>query len=87
MPILEITQDGEVTKVRLPNETMRNKYGVPKSVWGKWSPEACIMFNTIADVMSTNQWIFLHPEAKEMPREHWKTVWWNAAWHAAEARG
>lgn len=61
-----------------------NKYGVPKKQWSKWSNTAKRMFNRMFYEMR-HQWVYLHPDAPVLSREHWKTVRWNVAWIAANA--
>lgn len=59
-----------------------NKYRVPQRQWRKWSNTAKRVFNRMYHEMR-HQWVFLHPAAPVLSREHWKTVRWNAAWTAA----
>jgi hypothetical protein len=50
-----------------------------------WSLEARRVFHYLYDFMMLNPASFLHPEADEIPEEHWKTIAYNAAWIAANA--
>ena len=87
MPELEIVETSGATRViNLPPETDANKRFVSPEQWGKWSFEARVMFNALFDAMGENQDLFTHPDAAKIPPEHWLTVCWNAAWHAAENR-
>lgn len=63
----------------------RNRYKVQKRMWRKWSQAARKVFNDTHFQMINSQWIFTHPQADKISREHWKTIAWNAAWTAAEA--
>ncbi len=61
-----------------------NKFKVPKKQWDKWSNQARSVFNKLYDAMRpTMQWVFSHPEMLPLPKEHWGTLRWNAAWEAA----
>lgn len=62
-----------------------NRYRVPKSQWRKWSKEQRRVFNYIHSAMIRSPQFFQHPEAASIPRDHWKTTAWNAAWEAAHA--
>lgn len=62
-----------------------NLYHVPGSIWRKWSVRARTVFNLVYSTMRPNQSLFVHPKAAPVPREHWNTVAWNAAWCAARA--
>ena len=63
----------------------KNVYQVPKKQWSKWSKEAKAIFNRCFDFFYENQKLTMHPKAKKMRVDHWKTVAWNAAWIAADA--
>lgn len=61
-----------------------NRHKVPLKQWRKWSNHAKKVFNDVMYQMRPKmQWVFLHPDAKAMPKEHWQTTRWNAAWVAA----
>lgn len=61
-----------------------NKFKVPKKQWAKWSNQARSTFNKMYDAMRPNmQWVFSHPDMLPLPKEHWGTLRWNAAWEAA----
>lgn len=63
-----------------------NKHKVPKGQWRDWSNTARRVFNVTYESMRPSmQWAFMHPEAPLMPKQHWETVRWNAAWQAADA--
>lgn len=67
------------------SEDVVNKFEVPKRAWKRWSNQARAVFNDTYSVMMDNPQLFLHPQAKRAPAEHWRTTSWNAAWIAAEA--
>lgn len=50
-----------------------------------WSLEARRVFHYVYDFMLLNPDSFRHPDAAEIPEEHWKTTAYNAAWTAANA--
>jgi hypothetical protein len=59
-----------------------NKFKVGSSTWGGWSNAAKRTFNlTYAGLRS--QSIMAHPKAAPMPKGHWDTIRWNAAYVAA----
>jgi hypothetical protein len=61
-----------------------NKHKVPKSQWGRWSPQAQKTFNAMyRSLRPSMQFAFLHLGATPMSREHWETTRWNVAWEAA----
>lgn len=61
-----------------------NKFKVPAKEWAKWSNAAKAVFNKLYDAMRPSmQWVFSHPGMLPLPKEHWKTIRWNAAWEAA----
>jgi hypothetical protein len=62
-----------------------NKHKVPKGFWNDWSNTAKRVFNKTYERMLRSQWVFMHPKATPMPKEHWKTVAWNASVIAADA--
>ena len=63
-----------------------NKHKVPKKQWNKWTNHACRVFNDVyQSFRHSMQPVLVHPGATIMPREHWGTLRWNAAWLAAEA--
>jgi len=64
---------------------MENKHGV--DVWDNWDDLQRSLFNSLYERMLKSPWAFTHPEAVKIPREHWKTTAWNAAWMAADMLG
>lgn len=62
-----------------------NRYKVPQKQWRKWSKAQRSVFNRVHSAMIQNPQFFQHPEAEKIPRDHWKTTAWNAAWEAASA--
>ena len=60
-----------------------NRYGMTAVMWRKWSNPARAMFNKMYHALRY-QWAIVHPEALTLPREHWKTIRWNAAFMAAD---
>lgn len=61
-----------------------NKYKVPAKQWRRWSGHARCVFNKVFATMA-QQGLFAHPKALPVPRAHWRTTRWNAAWVAADA--
>lgn len=57
---------------------------VNKSQWKKWPDIAQRVFNSVYDVMTTNQGLFLHPGTDPVRDEYWTTTAHNAAWEAAD---
>lgn len=63
-----------------------NKHRVPKRQWEGWSNHARKVFNIVYhDMRPTMQFAFTHPQAAPVPKRHWDTTRWNAAWAAADA--
>jgi len=63
-----------------------NKNAVPKKQWNRWSRQAQKVFNSLYHSMRPRmQYVYTHPAAKAMLRDHWETIRWNAAWMAADA--
>lgn len=63
---------------------VRNRYKVPKKTWSRWSLAARSAFNAVFAPMINNRWVFQHPKAAPLPKEHWRTTAFNAAWTAAD---
>ena len=63
----------------------KNVNRVQKKQWSKWSKEARTIFNRCYKFFMKNHDVMNHPKATKQPKEHWKTVAWNAAWTAANA--
>lgn len=63
----------------------RNKFGVPKKMWNRWTESGREVFNLVYESMVTNQNVYIHPKSSIRPRDHWATTCWNAAWTAADA--
>lgn len=61
----------------------KNRYGVSKGQWNRWSEHARDVFNKLYWVMR-RQKAFDHPDTELLPQDQWDTVRWNAAWMAAE---
>lgn len=67
-------------------QPVKNKNKVPVVQWRKWSNHAKRIFNDVFYSMRPSmQRTLNHPEAFAMPKEHWATLRWNAAWLAASA--
>lgn len=68
---------------------IKNTNHVPKNQWRKWTPTGQDTFNEVFWMMYQNSHVFDHPDMTlkpaDMPKDHWKTVCWNAAWVAAGA--
>lgn len=62
----------------------RNKFGVPKKMWNRWTESGREVFNTVFETMK-RQDLFKHPGAPNLTSSHWFTARWNAAWTAADA--
>lgn len=62
---------------------MRNRYKVPKRQWARWTDNARNVFNTLYGVMIADPGNYQHPKATPVPRAHWRTTAWNAAFIAA----
>lgn len=62
-----------------------NKHKVQKRRWDSWTNMAKRIFNRTFETLRNRQSIYMHPKAAAIPKEHWKTVAWNAAWTAADA--
>lgn len=61
-----------------------NKHKVPKKQWDRWSNPARKMFNHMfLRLRPTNQFVFSHPDAPPVLKDHWQTLRWNVAWEAA----
>ena len=77
-----------IEKVVLPQPAYpfkpRNRYKVPVKQWAKWPDVARAVFNSTHEQMIDSQRAFKHPKQEPMPRAHWKTLAWNAAWIAAD---
>lgn len=65
--------------------TVRNRYCVPANPWRRWSARARHVFNEIYTAMMASPELYWHPKGQKIPRKHWKTTAWNAAWIAAGA--
>ena len=62
-----------------------NRYKVPAKIWTGWSNTERRVFNKTFEAMRPScQLLFTHPEAMPIPRKHWATLRWNAAFTAAE---
>lgn len=59
-----------------------NIHKVPVKMWRKWAPAARRAFNNVMEDMRI-QSTCVHPGMKFMVLEHWQTIRWNAACHAA----
>lgn len=67
-------------------QPVKNKYGVTKRQWGKWSNHAKRIFNDVYySLRHSMQRLVTHPDALPMPKEHWETLRYNAAYLAADA--
>lgn len=75
----------EVLKIQKASGTIRNRFRVSLNQWRKWSIRARRVFNDLFEVMSRNQYLFLHPEMPKISKQRWRTVAWNASWMAANA--
>jgi len=63
-----------------------NKHKVPTRQWTKWSNHARKVFNNVYQSMRpTMQFAYTHPMAAPVPKKHWDTTRWNAAWTAADS--
>lgn len=61
-----------------------NRYKVSARMWKRWGVEGQRVFNNLYRMMISNQKLFMHLSVSQfLPRVHWKTVAWNAAWIAA----
>lgn len=65
--------------------SVRNKFGVPKKMWTRWTESGREVFNILFESMLSNQSVYLHPKAAPFCRDFWRTTCWNAAWTAADA--
>lgn len=63
---------------------MRNKYKVAKNQWKKWNEDEQALFISLYEFSIMNPWIFSHPKAPNVSKDHWNTVAWNHAWMAAD---
>ena len=73
-------------KNRNMGRPVHNRHKVPKVQWDLWSNHARKVFNTLYHSMRPSmQFAFTHPQAAPIPKKHWETTRWNAAWEAAEA--
>ena len=61
-----------------------NTYKVSKRQWKKWNIQERELFNSLYSFSKINYWIFSHPKAKVLGKEHWDTVAWNHAWMASD---
>lgn len=61
-----------------------NRYKVAKRVWSKWSKIKRHVFNDVYSSMVGCQRNYLHPSAESVPKKHWETTAWNAAWIAGD---
>lgn len=69
-----------------PGRPVANKHKVPLKQWRRWSRQAQKIFNSMYHSMRPRmQFVYMHPSAKALPREHWETIRWNTAWMAADA--
>lgn len=60
-----------------------NRFRVGKEMWNEWSETEKELFNDYYDWMkSFDQRQMTHPKAQPMPKKHWETLSWNAAWMA-----
>lgn len=65
---------------------VKNKYGVPKKQWDKWSNHARKVFNDMFhSLRPRNQWVYLPPSAAPLPKATWEVLQWNVSWAAAQA--
>ncbi|NJN35832.1 MAG: hypothetical protein HC794_00775 [Nitrospiraceae bacterium] len=63
-----------------------NRHKVPKRAWNRWTNAGKKTFNGVYDAMRPKmQFAFTHPEQYPIPRSHWETIRWNAAWQAAHS--
>lgn len=60
-----------------------NRYKVPESQWLEWTEKGRHVFNQMYMFFSDQKFV-KHPNAVEIPVNHWKTIQWNAAWAAAD---
>jgi hypothetical protein len=60
-----------------------NRYRVPEHTWRQWNAEGQRIFNEMYMLFSDQKSVN-HPNAAEIPANHWKTIRWNAAWAAAD---
>lgn len=65
--------------------TTPNTYRVKPQQWNKRPEIWRSVFNSLYRLMRDNQKIFMHPKAEAIPKTHWTTIAWNAAWEAADA--
>lgn len=75
----------EVVEVKNVESSGANRYKVPLKKWRKWSATARRVFNETYSAMSSNQYLFLHPQQNRLSNRMWRTTAWNAAWIAADA--
>lgn len=69
---------------RKPGRPVANKHKVPVREWRKWSRNAQRVFNTVmAELRPHMQVDLTHPSAPLMPKAHWETIRWNAAFATA----
>lgn len=65
---------------------VKNKNKVPLKKWTRWSNHAKKVFNDLYhELRHTMQSTVAHPDALPLPKDHWETLRWNAAWLAADA--
>ena len=75
----------EIVEVKGVEVSGANRYKVPLKKWRKWNATARRVFNETYSAMSSNQYIFLHPQQGKISNRLWRTTAWNAAWIAADA--
>jgi hypothetical protein len=75
---------GTATAMKKIAADQNNRHRVAKSQWRKWSGQARDLFNSMYETMKKNQSLFHHPDQEHLPKKHWETVCWNAAWIAAD---
>jgi hypothetical protein len=63
---------------------VKNKYGVPKKQWEKWSNHARKVFNDMfVSLRPRNQFVYLPPDSPLLPKTSWEVLQWNVSWMAA----
>jgi len=75
------------SRIHLPSKTAHrdseeNGHKVPVKMWAKWPNAARRAFNNVMEDMEEPTYN-AHPKMPALDAEHWDTIRWNAACHAA----